>query len=48
MTDHPAFPLPERGSCTGCGACASICPQGIDVPGVLRTFAQRLAADERA
>lgn len=36
------------GACIGCGACASICPQGIDVPGVLRTFAQRLAADERA
>ena len=28
MTDHPAFPLPERGSCTGCGACASGCPKG--------------------
>ena len=36
------------GACIGCGACASICPQGIDVPGVLRIFAQRLAADERA
>ena len=28
VTDHPAFPLPERGSCTGCGACASGCPKG--------------------
>ena len=28
MTDHPASPLPERGSCTGCGACASGCPKG--------------------
>ena len=28
VTDHPASPLPERGSCTGCGACASGCPKG--------------------
>ena len=28
MTDHPASLLPERGSCTGCGACASGCPKG--------------------
>ena len=24
--------------CVGCGACASICPQGIDIPAVMKEF----------
>jgi len=30
-------------SCTGCGNCARICPQGIDIPGVMQKFAALLA-----
>ena len=26
-------------SCLGCGACAQICPQGIDIPGALADLA---------
>ena len=29
--------------CIGCGKCARICPQKIDVPGALRDFAAQLA-----
>ena len=29
--------------CTGCGACAQICPQGIDVPDVMRRFSEEIA-----
>ena len=28
--------------CVGCGACASICPQGIQVPAVMAEFAELL------
>lgn len=28
MTDYPTSLLPDRGRCTGCGACASGCPKG--------------------
>ena len=37
--------LPEEkrpASCLGCGACASVCPQGIDIPGALADFSDRL------
>ena len=27
MTDYPTSLLPDRGRCTGCGACASGCPK---------------------
>ena len=29
--------------CIGCGACAAVCPQHIDIPGVMADFAERLA-----
>ena len=39
-----ALPEDKRpGACVGCGSCAAVCPQGIDVPGTLADFAARLA-----
>lgn len=39
-----ALPEDKRPSaCVGCGSCAAVCPQGIDVPGTLADFAARLA-----
>jgi len=38
--------LPEDkqpGSCIGCGSCAAVCPQQIDIPGVLADFAELMA-----
>ena len=29
--------------CVGCGACASICPQNIAIPDIMREFAGMLA-----
>jgi ferredoxin len=29
----------KPGACLKCGACARICPQGIDIPGALEKFA---------
>lgn len=28
--------------CLGCGACAAVCPQSIDIPGILTQFADRI------
>ena len=30
-------------ACVGCGSCAAVCPQRIDIPGTLADFASRLA-----
>ena len=38
--------LPEDkrpSACIGCGSCAAVCPQQIDIPGTLAEFAERLA-----
>lgn len=38
--------LPEDrrpGACVGCGSCAAVCPQQIDIPGTLADFASLLA-----
>ncbi len=38
--------LPEDkrpSACVGCGSCAAVCPQQIDIPGTLADFAARLA-----
>ena len=33
----------QPGACIGCGSCAAVCPQGIDIPGALADFAEKLA-----
>ena len=39
-----ALPEDKRPSaCIGCGSCAAVCPQQIDIPGTLADFAGRLA-----
>lgn len=40
----PAQKLPS--ACVACGSCAAVCPQGIDIPGALAAFAQRVAEKE--
>ena len=30
-------------SCLGCGACAAVCPQKIDIPGCMQELAERIA-----
>ena len=37
----PEDKLPS--ACIGCGKCAQICPQGIDVPDVMRRFSEEAA-----
>ena len=38
-----AMPEDKRpSSCIGCGACAAVCPQSIDIPGALADFCERL------
>ena len=32
----------QPSSCVGCGACAAVCPQSIDIPGALADFCERL------
>ena len=39
--------LPEEkrpAACIGCGACAAVCPQKIDIPAAMAELAERLAA----
>lgn len=39
-----ALPEDKRPTaCIGCGSCAAVCPQQIDIPGTLADFASRLA-----
>ena len=39
-----ALPEDKRPSaCIGCGSCAAVCPQQIDIPGTLAEFAEKLA-----
>ena len=33
-------------ACIGCGACAAVCPQQIDIPGTMSKFAEMLAKEE--
>ena len=30
-------------SCLGCGACAAVCPQKIDIPGCMQELTERIA-----
>ena len=32
----------QPSACIGCGKCAKVCPQGIDIPGVMKDFVQKL------
>ena len=39
-----AMPEDKRpAACVGCGACAAICPQKIDIPAAMRDFADKLS-----
>lgn len=40
MDGTPAEKWPDK--CIGCGACASVCPQHIDIPEVLKEFDELL------
>ena len=44
MANWEADKLPS--ACIGCGACASVCPQRIDIPGTMSKFAEMLAKSE--
>ena len=38
--------LPEDktpAACIACGKCVKVCPQGIDIPGVLKDFVDRMS-----
>ncbi|MDI9506567.1 MAG: 4Fe-4S dicluster domain-containing protein [Clostridiales bacterium] len=35
-------PQKGPGACLGCGACSAVCPQQIDIPGMMSDFAARL------
>ena len=34
----------QPSACVGCGKCADVCPQQIDIPGIMKDFAQKLGA----
>ena len=34
----------QPSSCIGCGKCAEVCPQRIDIPGIMRDFTAKLGA----
>ena len=34
----------QPSSCIGCGKCAEVCPQRIDIPGIMRDFTEKLGA----
>ena len=34
----------QPSACIGCGKCADVCPQQIDIPGIMKDFAQKLGA----
>ena len=40
MDGTPAEEWPDQ--CIGCGKCAAVCPQHIDIPGTLKEFTQML------
>ena len=40
MDALPQDKRPE--SCIGCGACAAVCPQQIDIPAVMKEFSEML------
>jgi predicted aldo/keto reductase-like oxidoreductase len=33
-------------ACVGCGSCAKVCPQQIDIPGAMAKFAEMIKNDE--
>ena len=40
LSSLPADKQPS--ACIGCGSCAAVCPQQIDIPGTLADFAAKL------
>ena len=34
----------QPSACIGCGKCAEVCPQQIDIPGIMKDFVQKLGA----
>lgn len=34
----------QPSACIGCGKCAEVCPQRIDIPGIMKDFVQKLGA----
>ena len=34
----------QPSSCIGCGKCAEVCPQRIDIPGIMKDFTEKLGA----
>ena len=44
MANWEADKLPS--ACIGCGACAAVCPQQIDIPGTMSKFAEMLSKGE--
>lgn len=44
MANWEADKLPS--ACIGCGACAAVCPQQIDIPGTMSKFTEMLAKGE--
>ena len=34
----------QPSACVGCGKCAEVCPQRIDIPGIMKDFVQKLGA----
>lgn len=40
LSSYPKEKLPS--ACVGCGSCAAVCPQRIDIPGAMADFAKRL------
>ena len=41
--DMDADPAMDPRRCVGCGACAAICPQHIDIPDIMNRVAERLS-----
>ena len=41
-----SIPVVDESVCIGCGACAAVCPQQIDIPGTMSKFAEMLTKEE--
>ena len=41
IADYPEDKRPS--ACIGCGACAKVCPQKIDIPGIMTKISEAVA-----